>query len=116
MIAGPGIPNSLFHFGLWRQCDYFDQSRSAPTLWWALIDDAIVVLENIFVLLKKCNAPFQAAIEGTREIGLMPYWPPRFLALRVLAVGFSVSFRAVSFPSFGLPLIRYSGSLLVSLR
>ena len=36
-----------------------------------VIDDAIVVLENIFRFVEeKGMNPFQAAIEGTREIGL----------------------------------------------
>src|SRR4029078_9441688 len=36
-----------------------------------VIDDAIVVLENIFRFIEeKGMEPFQAAIEGTREIGL----------------------------------------------
>ena len=36
-----------------------------------VIDDAIVVLENIYRFVEeKGMNPFQAAIEGTREIGL----------------------------------------------
>jgi len=36
-----------------------------------VIDDAIVVLENIFRFIEEKGVPpFQAAIEGTREIGL----------------------------------------------
>ena len=36
-----------------------------------VIDDAIVVLENIYRFIEeKGMNPFQAAIEGTREIGL----------------------------------------------
>jgi multidrug efflux pump subunit AcrB len=36
-----------------------------------VIDDAIVVLENIYRFVEeKGMHPFQAAIEGTREIGL----------------------------------------------
>ena len=36
-----------------------------------VIDDAIVVLENIFRFIEEKGVPpFQAAIEGTKEIGL----------------------------------------------
>ena len=36
-----------------------------------VIDDAIIVLENIYRYIEeKGMSPFQAAIEGTREIGL----------------------------------------------
>jgi len=41
-----------------------------------VIDDAVVVLENIFRYIEeKGMPPFQAAIEGTREIGMR--LPPR---------------------------------------
>src|SRR6185503_17352356 len=36
-----------------------------------VIDDAIVVLENIFRYMEEKNcSPYQAAVEGTREVGL----------------------------------------------
>ena len=36
-----------------------------------VIDDAIIVLENIFRFIEEKNMPpFQAAIQGTKEIGL----------------------------------------------
>ena len=36
-----------------------------------VIDDAVIVLENIFRFMEEKNLPpMQAAVEGTREIGL----------------------------------------------
>jgi len=51
-----------------------------------VIDDAIVVLENIFRFIEEKGMPaFQAAIEGTREIGLAVMGHHAFVARRISA-------------------------------
>ena len=75
MIAALAIPTSLIAtFGLMAAMGFtLNQiTMLALTLMVGIvIDDAIVVLENIFRFIEeKGMPPFQAAIEGTREIGL----------------------------------------------
>src|SRR4029078_7943747 len=74
-IAALAIPTSIIStFGLVYAMGYTLNSITmlALTLMVGIvIDDAIVVLENIFRFIEeKGMNPFQAAIEGTREIGL----------------------------------------------
>src|SRR5581483_1399094 len=54
-----------------------------------VIDDAIIVLENIFRFMEeKGMGPFEAAIEGTREIGLAVMATTLSLLAVFLPVGF----------------------------
>ncbi len=75
VIAALAIPTSLIAtFGLMAAMGFtLNQiTMLALTLMVGIvIDDAIVVLENIFRFIEeKGMPPFQAAIEGTKEIGL----------------------------------------------
>ena len=68
-----------------------------------VIDDAIVVLENIFRFVEeKGMAPFQAAIEGTREIGLAVMATTLSLLAVFLPVGFMGGIVGRFMSSFGL--------------
>ncbi|HET9261459.1 MAG TPA: efflux RND transporter permease subunit, partial [Vicinamibacterales bacterium] len=75
VIAALAIPTSIIGaFALMALLDFTmnQMTMLALTLMVGIvIDDAIVVLENIYRFVEeKAMSPFQAAIEGTREIGL----------------------------------------------
>jgi HAE1 family hydrophobic/amphiphilic exporter-1 len=68
-----------------------------------VIDDAIVVLENIYRFVEeKGMPPFQAAIEGTREIGLAVLATTLSLLAVFLPVGFMGGMVGRFMSSFGL--------------
>src|ERR671929_1671443 len=68
-----------------------------------VIDDAIVVLENIFRFVEeKGMPPFQAAIEGTKEIGLAVMATTLSLLAVFLPVGFMGGIVGRFMSSFGL--------------
>jgi hydrophobe/amphiphile efflux-1 (HAE1) family protein len=68
-----------------------------------VIDDAIVVLENIYRFVEeKAMSPFQAAIEGTREIGLAVMATTLSLLAVFLPVGFMGGIVGRFMSSFGL--------------
>ncbi len=68
-----------------------------------VIDDAIVVLENIFRFVEEKGVPpFQAAIEGTREIGLAVMATTLSLLAVFLPVGFMGGIVGRFMSSFGL--------------
>jgi len=68
-----------------------------------VIDDAIVVLENIFRFVEeKGMDPFQAAIEGTREIGLAVMATTLSLIAVFLPIGFMQGIVGKFMSSFGL--------------
>ncbi|HKP70402.1 MAG TPA: efflux RND transporter permease subunit [Pyrinomonadaceae bacterium] len=68
-----------------------------------VIDDAIVVLENIYRYVEeKGMNPFQAAIEGTREIGLAVLATTLSLLAVFLPVGFMTGIVGRFMSSFGL--------------
>ncbi len=68
-----------------------------------VIDDAIVVLENIYRFVEeKGIPPFQAAIEGTREIGLAVLATTLSLLAVFLPVGFMGGIVGRFMSSFGL--------------
>src|SRR5690606_31836948 len=68
-----------------------------------VIDDAIVVLENIYRFVEeKGMTPFQAAIEGTREIGLAVMATTLSLLAVFLPVGFLGGIVGRFMSSFGL--------------
>ena len=74
-IAALAIPTSIIStFALMYAMGYTLNSitmLSLTLMVGIVIDDAIVVLENIYRFVEeKGMNPFQAAIEGTREIGL----------------------------------------------
>ncbi|MBV9958884.1 MAG: efflux RND transporter permease subunit, partial [Acidobacteria bacterium] len=68
-----------------------------------VIDDAIVVLENIYRFIEeKGMPPFQAAIEGTREIGLAVTATTLSLLAVFIPVGFMSGIVGRFMSSFGL--------------
>ncbi|MET0648428.1 MAG: efflux RND transporter permease subunit [Pyrinomonadaceae bacterium] len=68
-----------------------------------VIDDAIVVLENIYRFVEeKGMHPFQAAIEGTREIGLAVTATTLSLLAVFIPVGFMTGIVGRFMSSFGL--------------
>ncbi len=68
-----------------------------------VIDDAIVVLENIFRFIEeKGMSPFQAAIEGTKEIGLAVMATTLSLLAVFVPVGFMGGIVGRFMGSFGL--------------
>jgi HAE1 family hydrophobic/amphiphilic exporter-1 len=81
-----------------------------------VIDDAIVVLENIYRFVEeKGMPPFQAAIEGTREIGLAVLATTLSLLAVFLPVGFMGGIVGRFMSSFGLTsAAAIAVSLLVS--
>jgi HAE1 family hydrophobic/amphiphilic exporter-1 len=81
-----------------------------------VIDDAIIVLENIFRFMEeKRMAPMRAAIEGTREIGLAVMATTMSLLAVFLPVGFMGGIVGRFMSSFGLTsAFAIAVSLLVS--
>jgi len=78
-----------------------------------VIDDAIVVLENIYRMMEeKGLGPFQAAVEGTREIGLAVLATTLSLVAVFLPVAFMSGVVGRFMKSFGLTM---SFAILVSL-
>ncbi len=81
-----------------------------------VIDDAIVVLENIFrIIEEKGMNPFEAAIEGTREIGLAVLATTLSLIAVFLPVAFMSGIVGRFLNSFGMTMaFAIAVSLLVS--
>jgi hydrophobic/amphiphilic exporter-1 (mainly G- bacteria), HAE1 family len=120
IIAGLAIPTSLIAtFGLMAAMGFtLNQiTMLALTLMVGIvIDDAIVVLENIFRFVEeKGMPPFQAAIEGTKEIGLAVMATTLSLLAVFLPVGFMGGIVGRFMSSFGLTSsFAIAVSLLVS--
>ncbi len=120
VIAGLAIPTSLIAtFGLMAAMGFtLNQiTMLALTLMVGIvIDDAIVVLENIFRFIEeKGMPPFQAAIEGTKEIGLAVMATTLSLLAVFLPVGFMGGIVGRFMSSFGLTSsFAIAVSLLVS--
>jgi hydrophobic/amphiphilic exporter-1 (mainly G- bacteria), HAE1 family len=120
IIAGLAIPTSLIAtFGLMAAMGFtLNQiTMLALTLMVGIvIDDAIVVLENIFRFIEeKGIPPFQAAIDGTREIGLAVSATTLSLLAVFLPVGFMGGIVGRFMSSFGLTsAFAIAVSLLVS--
>jgi HAE1 family hydrophobic/amphiphilic exporter-1 len=120
MIAALAIPTSLIAtFGLMAAMGFtLNQiTMLALTLMVGIvIDDAIVVLENIFRFIEEKGMPsFQAAIEGTREIGLAVTATTLSLLAVFLPVGFMGGIVGRFMSSFGLTSsFAIAVSLLVS--
>lgn len=120
VIAALAIPTSLIAtFGLMAAMGFTLNriTMLALTLMVGIvIDDAIVVLENIFRFIEeKGMPPFQAAIEGTREIGLAVMATTLSLLAVFLPVGFMGGIVGRFMSSFGLTsAFAIAVSLLVS--
>jgi len=119
-IAAIAIPTSIIAtFGLMAAMGFtLNQiTMLALTLMVGIvIDDAVVVLENIFRFVEeKGMPPFQAAIEGTREIGLAVTATTLSLLAVFLPVGFMAGIVGRFMSSFGFTSsFAIAVSLLVS--
>jgi HAE1 family hydrophobic/amphiphilic exporter-1 len=119
-IAAIAIPTSIVAtFGLMAAMGFtLNQiTMLALTLMVGIvIDDAVVVLENIFRFVEEKGAPpFQAAIEGTREIGLAVTATTLSLLAVFLPVGFMAGIVGRFMSSFGFTSsFAIAVSLLVS--
>jgi hydrophobic/amphiphilic exporter-1 (mainly G- bacteria), HAE1 family len=120
LIAGLAIPTSIVAtFGLMAAMGFTlnNITMLALTLMVGIvIDDAIVVLENIFRFVEEKGVPpFQAAIEGTKEIGLAVMATTLSLMAVFLPVGFMGGIVGRFMSSFGLTAaFAIAVSLLVS--
>ena len=119
-IAALAIPTSIIStFALMYAMGYTLNSITmlALTLMVGIvIDDAIVVLENIYRFIEeKGMDPFQAAIEGTREIGLAVLATTLSLMAVFVPIGFMQGIVGRFMSSFGLTASFAVGvSLIVS--
>lgn len=119
-IAALAIPTSIIStFGLMYAMGYTLNSitmLSLTLMVGIVIDDAIVVLENIFRFVEeKGMDPFQAAIEGTREIGLAVMATTLSLMAVFIPIGFMQGIVGRFMSSFGLTASFAVGvSLIVS--
>jgi hydrophobic/amphiphilic exporter-1 (mainly G- bacteria), HAE1 family len=107
IIAAVAIPASIIgSFGVMSALDFTlnQMTMLALTLMVGIvIDDAIVVLENIYRFVEeKGMSPRQAAIEGTREIGLAVMATTLSLLAVFLPVGFLGGIVGRFMSSFGL--------------
>ncbi len=120
LIAAIAIPTSLIAtFGLMAAMGFtLNQiTMLALTLMVGIvIDDAIVVLENIFRFIEEKGVhPYQAAIEGTKEIGLAVMATTLSLLAVFLPVGFMGGIVGRFMSSFGFTSsFAIAVSLLVS--
>ncbi|MGH9959643.1 MAG: efflux RND transporter permease subunit, partial [Pyrinomonadaceae bacterium] len=120
VIAALAIPTSLVAtFGLMAAMDFtLNQiTMLALTLMVGIvIDDAIVVLENIFRFIEEKGVPpFQAAIDGTKEIGLAVMATTLSLLAVFVPVGFMGGISGRFMSSFGFTsAFAIAVSLLVS--
>jgi HAE1 family hydrophobic/amphiphilic exporter-1 len=120
IIAAIAIPTSIIStFAAMYAMNYTLNSITmlALTLMVGIvIDDAIVVLENIYRYVEeKGMDPFQAAIEGTREIGLAVLATTLSLMAVFLPIGFMGGIVGRFMSSFGLTAsFAIAVSLLVS--
>jgi hydrophobic/amphiphilic exporter-1 (mainly G- bacteria), HAE1 family len=119
-IAALAIPTSIIStFALVYAMGYTLNSitmLSLTLMVGIVIDDAIVVLENIYRFIEeKGMDPFQAAIEGTREIGLAVLATTLSLMAVFVPIGFMQGIVGKFMSSFGLTAAFAVGvSLLVS--
>ncbi|MFN6203484.1 MAG: efflux RND transporter permease subunit [Acidobacteriota bacterium] len=117
IIAAIAIPTSLI--STFAAMEWADITLNGPSLLGLtlgvgiVIDDAIVVLENIFRYLEeKEMSPFEAAIEATREIGLAVMATTLSLVVIFLPVAFMSSIPGRFFKSIALTM---AFSIMVSL-
>jgi HAE1 family hydrophobic/amphiphilic exporter-1 len=120
IIAALAIPTSIVStFALMYAMGYTLNSitmLSLTLMVGIVIDDAIVVLENIYRFIEeKGMSPFQAAIEGTREIGLAVLATTLSLMAVFVPIGFMSGIVGRFMSSFGLTAAFAVGvSLIVS--
>ncbi len=120
IIAAIAIPTSIIStFALIYVMGYTLNSitmLSLTLMVGIVIDDAIVVLENIYRFVEeKGMPPFQAAIEGTREIGLAVLATTLSLMAVFVPIGFMAGIVGRFMSSFGLTSAFAIGvSLIVS--
>ena len=120
LIAAVAIPTSIISaFGLMEAMGFtLNQiTMLALTLMVGIvIDDAIIVLENIFRYIEeKGMSPYEAAIQGTREIGLAVMATTLSLLAVFLPVGFMGGIVGRFMSSFGFTsAFAIAVSLLVS--
>ena len=117
LIAAIAIPTSIIAtFGLIWYEGFTLNSMTMLALTLAVgivIDDAIVVLENIYRFVEeKGISPFQAAIEATKEIGLAVLATTLSLVAIFVPVGFMGGIVGRFMKSFGLTM---SFAIMVSL-
>ena len=119
-IAAIAIPTSIIStFALMYAMGYTLNSitmLSLTLMVGIVIDDAIVVLENIYRFVEeKGMSPYQAAIEGTREIGLAVLATTFSLMAVFVPIGFMQGIVGRFMSSFGLTAAFAVGvSLIVS--
>lgn len=119
-IAALAIPTSIIStFGLVYAMGYTLNSitmLSLTLMVGIVIDDAIVVLENIFRFVEeKGMDPFEAAIEGTKEIGMAVLATTLSLMAVFVPIGFMAGIVGRFMSSFGLTAaFAVAVSLLVS--
>ena len=120
LIAGIAIPASVIStFGMMRALDFTLNSVTMLALVLmvgVVIDDAIVVLENIFRFIEeKKMKPMQAAREATRDIGLAVLATTLSLVVIFLPVSFMSSISGRFLYQFGITAaVAIMVSLLVS--
>jgi HAE1 family hydrophobic/amphiphilic exporter-1 len=109
IIAGIAIPASIIStFALMNAMNFTLNGLTLLALTLSVgivIDDAIVVLENIYRFIEeKGMRPFEAAIEGTREIGLAVLATTMSLIAVFLPVAFMTGIVGRFMNSFGLTM------------
>ncbi|HEX7318200.1 MAG TPA: efflux RND transporter permease subunit [Pyrinomonadaceae bacterium] len=107
LIAALAIPTSIisaFAIIAWLGYSLNQMTMLSLTLMVGIvIDDAIVVLENIYRFVEEKGVhPFQAAIEGTREIGMAVMATTLSLLAVFIPVGFMTGIVGRFMSSFGL--------------
>lgn len=109
IIAGVAIPSSII--ATFALMDYFGITLNGPSMLGLtlsvgiVIDDAIVVLENIFRYIEeKGYEPFAAAIAATQEIGLAVMATTLSLIVIFLPLGFMQSISGRFFRNLALPM------------
>ena len=107
VIAGLAIPISIIGtFSVMRALGFSLNNMTMLALSLAtgiVIDDAIVVLENIFRYIEEKNCtPFEAAIQGTREVALPVMATTLSLIVIFLPVAFMTGYARRYFYSFGI--------------
>jgi HAE1 family hydrophobic/amphiphilic exporter-1 len=117
IISAIAIPSSII--ATFALMDYWGITLNGPSMLGLtlsvgiVIDDAIVVLENIFRYIEeKGYEPFNAAIEATREIGLAVMATTLSLVVIFLPLGFMASIAGRFFRATALPM---AFAILVSL-
>src|SRR6266511_4263924 len=120
IIAGIAIPTSIIStFGMMKALDFTLNSVTMLALVLmvgVVIDDAIVVLENIFRFIEeKKMQPMQAAREATKEIGLAVLATTFSLVVIFLPISFMSSISGGFLKQFGITAaVAILVSLLVS--